>query len=341
MISRVARLVVVGFVAACAVLFLAAIYVDQPEAGASVSVVVSEGATAKNVAHMLEEKGLVSSSFGYRLYGWFSATARRPKAGSYEFSRGLGYRTIAKALALGPARNEIQVRIIEGWTVDDLVAYLKTEQGLEEEATRRLIGSSADRRGLDPAWKKDFAFLESLSANRSLEGYLFPDTYRVWQDQLPEGLVRKQLEEFASRYDEVKVGAESAPLKHLDEVVRLASIVEKEVRDPEDRKIVAGIFLRRLQLGMALQSDATLNYVLGSGRSRASATDLETESPYNSYKHTGLPPGPISNPGATAMDAVLHPTKTNYLYFLTDAEGNVLYARTFEEHVANRRRAGY
>jgi UPF0755 protein len=341
MIRRLMKLVVCGLGVGLAVLFLAAAYIDQPEAGASVSVVVPTGTTVKDVAHLLKEKRLISSSFGYRVYSWLSSAARRPKAGTYAFSRGLGYRTMANTIALGPERNEIQARVIEGWTVDEVVAHLKMEHGIDEQATRRLIGSSGDRAAFDQALEGEFPFLKSLPTGRSLEGYLFPDTYRVWQDQLPEGLIRKQLQEFAEKYGEARIGPGSAPLTNLDEVVRLASIVEKEVRDPEDRKIVAGIFLRRLQLGMALQSDATLNYILGSGRSRASASDLETESPYNSYKHTGLPPGPISNPGATAMDAVLHPTKTSYLYFLTDAEGNVLYARTFEEHVANRRKAGY
>jgi UPF0755 protein len=153
--------------------------------------------------------------------------------------------------------------------------------------------------------------------------------------------VRKQLTQFGQRYEDAMIGSASAPLKTLDDVVILASIVEKEVREPATRKMVAGIFLRRLKEGMRLQSDATLSYVLGSKRSRATGDDLATDSPYNTYQHAGLPPGPISNPGATAIDAVLNPTPSRYRYFLTDTDGNIYYAETLEEHAANKRKAGY
>jgi UPF0755 protein len=154
-------------------------------------------------------------------------------------------------------------------------------------------------------------------------------------------LVTKQLEEFARKFGEARVTAKSAPLKTLDQVVTLASIVESEVRSKEDRRIVAGIFLNRLKQGMALQSDATLTYVTGSKRSRSTTKDLQIDSPYNTYKYRGVPPGPIGNPGETALQAVLDPAETSYLYFLTDKEGNVLYARTLDEHAANRQKAGY
>lgn len=238
-------------------------------------------------------------------------------------------------------REEVRVTLIEGWTVDDMGLEVAKNHGVSASDVARLYGRSSDRSPFAPELRSAFPFLAVLPPKRSLEGYAFPDTYRVWKDELPEALMKKQLQTFSERYGSATITSASAPLKSLDEVVRLASIVEKEVRGAEDRRLVAGIFLRRLRIGMGLQSDATLNYVLDSGRARATASDLALDSPYNTYKYRGLPPGPISNPGATALDAVLHPTRSSYLYFLTDRKGNVLYARTFEEHQANRRKAGY
>lgn len=228
-------------------------------------------------------------------------------------------------------RKESSLTIIEGWTVDQIGEYLAQEKHVAATSTIALIGRTADRDSFDLHLRVDYPFLKSLPADRSLEGYLFPDTYRVFDDTLPEGLIRKQLDEFASRYGSIK---------NLDQAIILASIVEKEVQTPEDKKIVAGIFLQRMKDGIALQSDATLNYALGSG-SRASHDDLASTSPYNSYKYRGLPPSPICNPGADAIEAVFHPTNSTYRYFLTMKDGKVLYASTLEQHAANRRKAGY
>ena len=119
----------------------------------------------------------------------------------------------------------------------------------------------------------------------------------------------------------------------------LASIVEKEVAQPKDRPIVAGIFWNRLRDGMPLQSDATITYITKSGRTRSTLVDLASDSPFNTYRNTGLPPGPISNPGEDALDAALHPAVTPYRYFLTDAKGKIYFAQTLDEHILNRRRA--
>ncbi|MDO8617649.1 MAG: endolytic transglycosylase MltG [Candidatus Uhrbacteria bacterium] len=240
-----------------------------------------------------------------------------------------------------PPRQESQLTIIEGWTVNDEIKYLLQEKQVTSTVSAASVGRSINAQAFDDRWRTEFSFLKSLPAGRSLEGYLFPDTYRVWDDQLPEGLVRKQLREFQDRFGGATIGSSSAPLKTLDEVVTLASIVEGEVRKPEDRKLVAGIFLKRLKVGMALQTDATLSYFLGSNRARATAADLAVDSPYNSYKYPGLPPSPIGQPGDASMRAVLEPTKSSYWFFLTDRQGKVFYAKTFEEHLRNKRKAGY
>lgn len=310
----------------------------SPEA---IAFTVPESPDAGAVADALAEKGVIASAWRYRFYQLMDVGARHPKAGDYVLRHGQSYRDIARMLALGPSRREAEIRIIEGKTIDDLADQLLSQEAVPLADTRALIGRSADRAPFDPKLRGDFPVLKRVPSGRSLEGYLFPDTYRVWGDQLPEGLVRKQLQEFQDRFGAAEITGKSAPLKTLDEVVILASIVEAEVRGDEERRIVAGIFLNRLRDGMALQTDATLSYLTQSGRSRSTSADLSIDSPYNTYKYRGLPPSPINNPGASALNAVLNPVASDYRFFLTDAAGKVYYARTLEEHTANRRKAGY
>ncbi|MSR85402.1 endolytic transglycosylase MltG [Candidatus Uhrbacteria bacterium] len=240
-----------------------------------------------------------------------------------------------------PSRQEVQLQMIEGWGIEEEIHLLDQQEQISPTTTAAVIGSSAQRTPFEVSWRADFPFLQSLPRQRSLEGYLFPDTYRVWRDELPEGLVKKQLQTFQNKFGASALTSKNVPLKTLDEVVILASIIEKEVREPADKKIAAGIFLKRLNAGMALQSDATLSYILDSHRTRATVSDLATDSLYNTYKHTGLPPGPICNPGEDSINAVLEPTPSPYWYFLTDREGKVFYARTLDEQNANKRKAGY
>ncbi len=310
-------------------------------AGAVKQFEVPAGADATSVASLLEEKGLIPSALHYRIYGRLDSAVIRPKAGVYQIRPGTNYKEIARLLALGPARSEVKMTIIEGETIDDLIDQLEKERQVDPSETVLVIGRSLDRVPFDPALRDTYSFLSGLRRDRSLEGYLFPETYRVWADQLPEGLIAKQLDEFSKRFSAAKPGVASAPLTTLDEVVILASIVQDEVSSEDEMRMVAGIFLNRLRDGMALQSDATLNYITGSGRARANARDLSIDSPWNTYKYRGLPPSPVGNPGEAAIKAVLNPEPSEYRYFLSDQQGKIYYARTFDEHIANRQKAGY
>jgi len=309
-----------------AVLFVPAAWVSSPKSDAgNIRITIPSNANGQSVAAILKEKGILTSTVGYRLYAFFDSSATHPKAGDYTVQPGMSYRTLARQFFFGPEREEIEVKIIEGWSLDDEASLVT---GLDAAWETPLVSE----------WVADYPFLSSLSRKATLEGFLFPDTYRVWKDQLPQGLIKKQLDAFATRAFRLIEGAEKQG-RTLNEVVTLASIVEKEVANPEDRKIVAGIFWNRLQSGMPLQSDATVNYVTHAGRTRPTIIDLAVESAYNTYAHRGLPPGPICNPGADALEAALNPAKTPYRYFLTDANGKTYFARTLEEHILNRKKA--
>lgn len=293
----------------------------------SVRVQIPVNATLDVAIDKLSEKKILRSGIGYRLYSYLDSSAEMPKAGEYDLKPGMNYRKIARILALGPERDEISMTVIEGWTISNIQEALKDE-GIE------VLPSDfySDR------FDEEFAFLKDLPPNTTLEGYLFPDTYRIWKDQLPDALFRKQLQEFSLKTMDFEAVAKSQG-RTLADVIILASIIEKEAKHDEDRPIIAGIFMNRLKIGMRLQSDATLNYVLKNGHSRLTATEMEMDSPYNTYKYLGFPPGPISNPGLASLKAALNPAKTDFFYFLTDAEGKAYFARNLEEHVRNKAKA--
>lgn len=316
-------------------------FIGHVEAGPAIVIRIDHPLSSQETAEKLQSTGILSSARGYRIYV-FLARTNGAKTGSYELRPGISYREIARLLARGPERIEQEVRVIEGWDIRDEAAQLANWNPTWKEAFFSLAGQSVNVKPFDPKWRAEFAFLRSLPNARSLDGYLFPDTYRVWQDEMPENLIRKQLQTFDQKvHQPFKDATIPDPLINFDQVITLASIVEKEVPSAVDRKMVAGIFLHRLNLGMALQSDATLTYLTNSKRDRASQDDLALTNQYNSYKHVGLPPSPISQPAFSAIEAVLHPTQTKNLYFLTDKQGKVLYASTFEEHIRNRQKAGY
>jgi UPF0755 protein len=174
-----------------------------------------------------------------------------------------------------------------------------------------------------------------LPKNATLEGYLYPDTYFIYADSTPETIIRKMLDNFGKKVTkDIREQAKSKNMT-LNQVLTMASIIQKEVKTPEEMKLAAGLYFNRLNANKALESDSTITYVTGNYDSRASTEDLKIKSPYNTYTHNGLPPGPISNPSLIAITAVLNPTESDYMFFITDKSGKAIFSVTGEEHVEN------
>ncbi|MFH0928244.1 MAG: endolytic transglycosylase MltG, partial [bacterium] len=186
-------------------------------------------------------------------------------------------------------------------------------------------------------WSLEFPFLTDKPAMVSLEGYLFPDTYRFAMNATAEDIVRRLLREFDRKFT-MELRAEAADQKRsIFEVVVLASLLEREVQSDSDKAKVADLFLRRLDAKWALQADSTVNYATGGTSPSISLEETRFDSPYNTYLYRGLPIGPISNPGLASLRAALHPEKNEYWFFLTTPTGEVRYGRNLDEHNANRR----
>jgi len=298
---------------------------------------VNQGDRVEDISKNLEESGLIKSPFYFDWYASFANIDKKLQAGEYILDKNMSTKDIIRLLAAGNSlSNEKTVKIIEGWRIKQIAEYLEKEQGFNAEEFIKLTNS-----GEGTCFAKEicqFSQLDYIPKGGSLEGYLFPDTYRIFTDATAEEVIAKMLNNFELKITDEMLADIKKQGKTLHEIIIMASLVEKEVRKVEDMKIVSGIFWNRINRGQPLESCATLAYILGVNKPQYSIEDTEINSPYNTYKNYGLPPGPISNPGLNAINAAIYPTKTDYLYFLNELEsGETHFAKTFDEHIKNKR----
>lgn len=293
----------------------------------AISIEIAEGDGLEEIAGKLRAAGLIKSELTFKAHMIMYGLNGKIYPGTYEFSR-VDVAEISKLITEKAQDEEITVTFIEGWTNDDYGAALE-EAGLMSRADFLAAADVNDSRRIIP--DKTYGFLEGKPKRYGLQGFLFPDTYRFFADAGPAEVVEKMLDTFAS-----KVTEEAPNDMSMWEVITLASIIEKEVRQKEERREAAGIFLERLAINKPLQSDATVNYVTGKDATMPTADDLAEESLYNTYLNEGLPPGPICNPSLESIQAVLDPAETEYLYFLTKPDGTAVFSRTYEEHLENK-----
>ena len=247
------------------------------------------------------------------------------------------------------SKPEENIQILEGWTSRDIGQYFESQGQYQSEEFLEVAGFPMvdyrrEKEMPQPHdFSAEFSFLADKPKYYGLEGYLFPDTYRIYASSSVVEVIEKMLDNFDKKLSEQMRKDIKAQGKTIYEVITLASIVEKEApidyqtNNDRDARIIAGIFLNRLRSGQGLQSDATLSYIYGDSKPTHSGQELENNSLYNTYKYRGLPPGPICNPGLLAIKAVIYPLKTDYNYFLTPkGKDNVIYARNYEEHLQNK-----
>lgn len=289
---------------------------------------IEKGDGIEEIAGNLVEQGFLGSKFWFKVYVLVSGNRASFTDGEFSLSTDLSVRKLVKELISQRNSNkEVDITLLEGWTVNQIEKYL-IDQGLIK--TGELIKYSKD---FDD---KSYFFLIDRPKKATLEGYLYPDTYRVYAKTNVEEIVKKALNNFDEKLDDEFRREIKKQKKTIFEVVTLASMVEKEMFGYENRRVVADIFLKRLKAGMALQSDATINFITGKGLTRPSSNDLKTNSLYNTYKYPGLPPGPISNPSIEAIKAVIYPQKTEYWYFLTTPDNKIIFSKNYDEHLKNK-----
>lgn len=295
--------------------------------------VVSKGDSASQIGEKLGQAGFIKSPLAFKYYVWKNKLSL--KAGEYILSPKLNIEEIISILAGGQSvNNEKTVKIIEGWNMREIDEYLKKNSLLSDGEFLSLAKSPVS------SWKFDFdkpEFLSKVSQQSDLEGYLFPDTYRIFKDADSGDLIQKMLDNFDQKLTKEMRADIKKQGKSIEEIITMASLIEKEVRTENDMKIVSGIFWDRIKNRQALQSCATLAYILGVNKTQYTYEDTKINSPYNTYQNPGLPPGPISNPGLNAIKAAIYPTYTDFNYFLSRPDtGETVFSKTLDEHNFNK-----
>ena len=290
--------------------------------------VVREGQGVNAISEELYDVNLIKNKFVFETWLWLKKSEGKIIAGVYQIPANISIRNLSNLLIIGPGQSQYAVTLLEGWT-RELMRPTLEEAELDSDKFMSLTSQAS-------SWVEDYDFLSDAPKGASLEGYIFPDTYFVDKSTTEEGFVKKTLNNFDKKLSQAIRDDIASQGKTIFEVVTLASIIEREVPKKADKKMVADIFIKRLEDGIGLQSDATVNYVTGKGLAQPSYSDLEIDSPYNTYKYRGLPPGPISNPGIDSIEAVVYPTENDYHYFLTTPEGDVIYSVDYQEHLDNK-----
>ncbi len=286
---------------------------------------VKEGAGASLIADELQQKNIINNAFFFKAFVRLFGYQHQLKAGFYNLSSSMSVATLAKKMAVGDVVRE-RVTVIEGWDLIDISQDLENRRVFTKEDIATALKINA---------AEQFSFLAGRPKGATLEGYLFPDTYYVPHGDTATDFVTQALENFDKKLTPELRAEIAGQKKTIFQIITMASMLEKEVRTLEDKKIVAGIFYKRIQAGMPLQVDATVNYVTRKDSAGVSAKDTQIDSPYNTYKYYGLPKGPISNPGADSILAAIYPEKSAYWYYLSDQKtSETIFSKTLEEHNA-------
>jgi UPF0755 protein len=316
-------------------------FIEPDDDTETVVLIIESGDTVKDISRNLREMSIITGEFFFERYVQFSGSDASFQPGEYEIKKGMSYQRLAE-LMTNIDINEITITIPEGFTIKQIGETLEQEELCDMNDWYSIVGEPGvdyrvDTVSVKPISLVDtFPVLESKPDHVSLEGYVFPDTYRFFSDATAEEIVVKMLANFSDKLSpEMQLEIENRG-RSVHQVITVASIVEREVMTDEDRGIVADIFWRRLSAGMPLQADSTVNYVTGKSDPSILNTDRDVNSSWNTYKYPGLPPSPISNPGEASIIASVYPEANDYWYFLTDEDGNVHYAASNDGHNENR-----
>ncbi len=293
--------------------------------------VIKKGENNKIIGERLQKEGIIFCKYYFYYYMWSRHLTAKIMPDEYKLSGNMTIPEIAIILTQQKDKN-IKITFPEGWTSKQMAQRL-TANGLDGDEFLHLVNNP-------DIFKDKYDFL-SNSEVKTLEGYLFPETYFFTKEMKVEDIIEKMLGIFNTKITSQMRKDALKNTKSFNDIIIMASIIEGEVRTDEDRRIVSGIFWNRIKNGQPLQSCATLAYVTGENKKQYSENDTKIVSPFNTYLNKGLPPAPISNPGLSAIIAAIYPFYTDYNYFLNDPEtGKTIFSKTYEEHLINKAKYG-
>ncbi|NLY44054.1 MAG: endolytic transglycosylase MltG [Clostridiaceae bacterium] len=303
---------------------------DIPQA---VEVEIAKGASTKDIAEILKEKKLIKYPLLFRVVSRIKQNDGKYQQGVHLLDTSMDYDAIMAELKKTVAKKEVKrFTIPEGYEFKQIVEKLSTEKLIDKEKFIALAEMG----------DFEYSFLKDLPERKPrLEGYLFPETYEVYADATEEDILRKMLEQFEKEFKQEYLERAEELGMTVDEVITLASIIEREARLQEERPLISAVFHNRLKSKEypLLQSCATVQYILGERKEVLSEEDTKIQSPYNTYLNPGLPPGPIASPGRESIYAALYPADVSYLFFVAKSDGSHIFSNTYEEHQIAQKKA--
>lgn len=290
---------------------------------------IEQGQSANIVWQALKEEGYTRGTTPWKYFGRKYDAEEKIQAGTYRLEKGEKVQDVVKRFTTGDVTpDELTITYPEGFTLKQIA----------KRTSARGIGTEPEfiQEAKPKNYTEDFPFLKEIQANRDLEGYLFPDTYRVFPDDTPKDVITRMLIAFDTNLTEELQTEAKTNNRTLDEIVIMASIIEREVINTEDMSMISGVLWKRFDENIGLAVDATTRYALDKWDDPLTYQDLQTDSPYNTRKYRGLPPTPISNPGARAIIAAVRPKASPYYYYLSTPEGETIFSKTNDEHNVNK-----
>lgn len=281
---------------------------------------IKQGESLNEIIDNLYERGIIPNKTNMKITAFLYGAERKIRAARYDIPNGLNYLQLVELFLNGKADFLKKIKIFPGSTLKSITASLKLDAFIDSSSFMQAANSKT--------------FLDSLGIHSSsLEGYLLPGEYLIYERSDPHeviNIVHDGFKQFVN--DSLKFNPSKEKFS-LHELVTLASIVQGETKKVSEMPTIAGVYYNRLKIGMKLQADPTVQYLQPNGWKRLNQSDLKIDSPYNTYKHYGLPPGPINNPGADALYAAMNPEKHNYLYFVADGTGGHNFSNNYFQHL--------
>lgn len=292
------------------------------------SITIPNGSSSENISMILKKNNLIKNELTFKVYSRIQNKSSKFKAGMYELDTSMSQDKIMDELIKGgKLKTTVKFTIPEGFELKQIADKLASIDLINRDEFMSLTSNTDN-------FDKEYVFLQQLPEGSTLEGYLYPSTYEVFEDATEEDIIKKMLNTFKEKYtDELKEKGNKLGM-NTHEIVTLASIIEREAVLEQERPIMSGVFHNRLNVAMPLQSCATIQYALGERKPVLSNADVRIESNYNTYINAGLPPAPISSPRIESIQAAVEPADVDYLFFVrTGDDGSHTFSKSYNQHL--------